>query len=550
MGARRPLDAHNSEAAFDLLNQWLHECLDNHTSCKLNVAGTALDEDARHEFPTRLLDVGDPADRSTVVRLRETRSLDSPGPYIALSHCWGAAETMSLTTTTDNLPQHMQEIPWDRIPRTFRDATEICRKVGIRYLWIDSLCIVQDDLQSWEQESVHMGPIYSRARLTIAASHAKDSREGCFCDRPVVSQVVKILFWAERGGDSSPLSQIQQGSVYIQQRPWKDLYDIHEQHLDTRAWITQEMILSRRKVYYTKARMIWECAEFGEDEAGRHARTGYGRDWITVVSGYSARLLTRDTDRLAAVQGLASELATARPGDTYVWGLWCNELPQQLLWHRRGTLRKAPDVLRIPSWSWAASIGPIKPSEFSRMRVNPETSTPSIAPIFHCRVVGVESFGGLILEGVVMPLPPVQRAWLNFDNDEIYVRGEGDSAPMTVMSELRPEWRVDCIRRFMMTGFGATWLMLQPDDPQTTLGMVSFDYDPDPDRPADLANIVCFLVLNGMRRDDWSAEYFLLLQPYADQTDTFARVGMGIFFPSSSAGSYFGGTRAQAVRVL
>src|SRR5271170_8055968 len=87
---------------------------------------------------------------------------------------------MPLKSTRDTLKAHFAGIPWSSLPETFQDAITITRKLGIQYLWIDALCIVQDDLSDWEIESSKMASIYSHSFLTIAASHGRDSRSGCF----------------------------------------------------------------------------------------------------------------------------------------------------------------------------------------------------------------------------------------------------------------------------------------------------------------------------------------------------------------------------------
>jgi hypothetical protein len=107
------------------------------------------------------------------------------GHYVALSHCWGTLGKHPLRTTTDNLQEHISGISWSTLPKTFQDALKITRELGIDYIWIDSLCIVQDSEEDWRQESREMGLIYERARVTIAAAGAADSSPKCFIlDRP------------------------------------------------------------------------------------------------------------------------------------------------------------------------------------------------------------------------------------------------------------------------------------------------------------------------------------------------------------------------------
>jgi hypothetical protein len=101
--------------------------------------------------------------------------------YATLSHCWGKARVIQ--TTKENLALRMQVIEWDHLPKTFQDAVAIVQALGVRFLWIDSLCIVQDDVLDWKQESVRMAAIYSNSYINIAATGSSDSRGGCLYPR-------------------------------------------------------------------------------------------------------------------------------------------------------------------------------------------------------------------------------------------------------------------------------------------------------------------------------------------------------------------------------
>ncbi|EMD68557.1 hypothetical protein COCSADRAFT_134413, partial [Bipolaris sorokiniana ND90Pr] len=113
------------------------------------------------------------------VKLVETKD-GQTGCYVALSHCWGNPENHPLKTTKENYTERLAGIPLEELPKTFRDAVKITKHIGVKYLWIDSLCIIQDDIEDWKQEAAKMGAVYEYARLTIAAADARDSTEGCF----------------------------------------------------------------------------------------------------------------------------------------------------------------------------------------------------------------------------------------------------------------------------------------------------------------------------------------------------------------------------------
>jgi hypothetical protein len=134
-------------------------------------------------LPTRLLDV-DPV--AQTVRLVDTASLSlgiSDGvPYVALSHCWGADTAVRCTTTRANEAERRRSIACGLLPKTFQDAILITRKLSFRYMWIDSLCIIQDDPSDWQHESSRMASVYQGAALTLAATDAEDGAGGCFLD--------------------------------------------------------------------------------------------------------------------------------------------------------------------------------------------------------------------------------------------------------------------------------------------------------------------------------------------------------------------------------
>jgi hypothetical protein len=107
---------------------------------------------------------------------------------MTLSHCWGSAQL--ITTTANTIKQRIAGIPLEDLPQTFKDAVSLTRNLGIRYLWIDSLCIKQLDEEDWETEARKMGSVYSHSYLNIAATSSAEGRGGCFKER-LVSVVEK-----------------------------------------------------------------------------------------------------------------------------------------------------------------------------------------------------------------------------------------------------------------------------------------------------------------------------------------------------------------------
>lgn len=151
---------------FNLAQKWLHSCLHEHQPLCTTPDHIIL--------PTRLLYIG--VDRGTTLRLVCISNHFFERKYAALSHCWGALATF--TTTISNLATHQDNIDFMYLPRSFQDAVTVTRIMGLEYLWIDSLCIIQDSEDDWAAESARMGQVFQNATFTIAADSAKNSHEG------------------------------------------------------------------------------------------------------------------------------------------------------------------------------------------------------------------------------------------------------------------------------------------------------------------------------------------------------------------------------------
>ncbi|KAF2452859.1 heterokaryon incompatibility protein-domain-containing protein, partial [Lineolata rhizophorae] len=171
-------DTTGSEASFELARFWLRECVAHHPDCPKPAQADAF-------FPTRAVDVG-PPDGSQPPRLYD-RAAGMPLPpegargYVALSHCWGASQPIKTEAAT--IAARRAGIAMDSLPKTFRHAVLATRRLGFRFVWIDSLCIVQDSKDDWERESKQMCDIYRQAAATVAAAQAAGHGEGCFVGR-------------------------------------------------------------------------------------------------------------------------------------------------------------------------------------------------------------------------------------------------------------------------------------------------------------------------------------------------------------------------------
>jgi hypothetical protein len=186
-----------------------------------------------------------------ILRIHETKG--ELGRYVALSHRWGQGDE-AFSTTASNIESRRQGIDFGQLPRTFQDAVYVVRMLGIQFLWIDSLCIIQsegkdDNEDDWKRESRRMETTFALAYCTLAATSAKSSRDGIFGNRSFSPQSVMLC-------DKSINPPV---SVYIGEKTEKFDHDVDKAELNQRGWVFQERILSRRTLHFTTTQIYWEC---------------------------------------------------------------------------------------------------------------------------------------------------------------------------------------------------------------------------------------------------------------------------------------------------
>ncbi|KAK7189049.1 heterokaryon incompatibility protein [Paraphaeosphaeria sporulosa] len=335
------------------LTGWFNECASYHDKCRRHT-DTGITDATKPELPTRVLDIRSSQD-DAVIHLIAPHGLRAN--YAALSHCWGPPAKQPLRTTKVTLDQHLAGIQVSHLPKTFQDAVSIARAVNLQYLWIDSLCIIQDDPEDWNKEAPCMGQLYSHAKLVIAASGANDSSEGCFLPRLAPEPSIDIPYMKEDSNRHGHVQLNMRRSMVTSQdgTPVMPIYE----PLGGRGWVLQEWALARRLVHFTTRGMMWSCRaldNWAMCEDGHVVAGTTARDWDDVIEAYSLRKLTYLSDKLAAVEGIARKMQHRRQGQ-YISGLWTGEMPQQLFWVARMTTRPR-ELQRFPSWSWASTQGP------------------------------------------------------------------------------------------------------------------------------------------------------------------------------------------------
>lgn len=368
-----------SEECLSVLQSWFSECEASHKLCR---------PIKPPRLPSRVIDVGLNVSNQADASLVETES--QLGEYMALSYCWGDPKVHQvLKTLRSNIDEFKEAIRFDSLPRTLQQAVMLARILQIRYLWIDAICIIQDDQEDWRREAAKMCDVYSSAAITVVACRSDGSSGGIFGSQKY-SYCTKVAYKSTYVNVSDDYGRDHEYNILLHER--SDLDPVH-----TRAWTFQEAILSNRAVFFTSQEIRWECNTCRHCQCGKLSkpyppafdpeevayelyRTWRLEDffpattvdeayeqWLMMYNFYTARALTNDTDRLVALAGLARRFAEIMKSrfsreEQYLAGLWRGSLPRDLLWHIEfkglskveNRRHERPSVWRAPSWSWVS----------------------------------------------------------------------------------------------------------------------------------------------------------------------------------------------------
>ncbi|PVH97419.1 HET-domain-containing protein [Periconia macrospinosa] len=379
-----------SSSALDFLVRKYQECTNEHTACELLATQT-------FSYPSRLLDVGTMVDATVSLR---------------------GSQPLTLTQQTQASLERGFRL--DLLPRTFQHAVLVTRKLGARYLWIDSLCIYQDDLHDWAIEASRMQAVYSNAACTIAATASRSSDQGLFFDRDpwlVRPRRFRATWHADVYRESYP--ELPPAGEF-----WCDHNMLWHQRieyapLNQRGWVAQERHLSRRIMHFAGNQLFWECrcckasenypdhlptwatashdgpdptplktrvhqlrSKYAEHDVGFSGIAGSKGvlpsktpsseelddlylDWVTWRSDYSRTSVTKAGDKLVAIQGIAQDVGQIS-SDDFIAGVWKTRILKELCFSvfAKNTPQKIPG----PSWSWATSNAQIIPGELTLYR--------------------------------------------------------------------------------------------------------------------------------------------------------------------------------------
>lgn len=301
----------------------------------------------------------------------------SYAPFIALSYVWGKGKEPPYMTNLSNIMLHRKHGGLEKclteLPRALQDAINLVRCLGVRYIWIDSLCIVQDSARSWNLNARAMDLIYGNALLTICAADGLDSSAG-----------LRAMHAAEHAGHQEKEHCAPGVRLMISRSPETG---IKSSAWDKRAWTFQERLLSKRCLIFTEGRVYFQCLSTGmsEDIFADRKGAGWSLDlvnaplqmlrelhrrplWVYLkcIALYTSRQLTKSKDVLAAFSGITNRLMKTMQAP-FIFGLPSSHFDLALLWEpRRSIQRRRPkddnekkdyNGLEFPSWSWSGWMG-------------------------------------------------------------------------------------------------------------------------------------------------------------------------------------------------
>lgn len=408
-----------SSSAEEIARFWLEDCCTNHQRC---MSETSM-------LPKRVIDVVSGPEPFLFLPQRKRDR------YAALSYCFGKHPV--LTTTQSTLLERQAGMPMKTLPQTVRDAVTWTQQLGLQYLWVDSLCILQENSTDWEVELSSMTDIYQDATVVIAATAASHAGSGC---APVRN---KLQF-----APSTPVP-----GIVVVANFSREEWIFTEGPLERRAWTFQEIRLARRVLRCGGEELAWQCRtskrlERDPAESTKHpiAHPAYHivgtgvfdglemldgplafRVWYRMVKLYSRRNLIYPEDILPAFSGMARHFArlllqnraTAKsqssivpaqnvPQDSrnpaYVCGLWADDLLHGLLWFCSDP--GIPIPYRGPTWSWVAyqsavtySPQALEKNDFCAEVLDISVTVPGLNPY------GKVSSGKITMLGLVAVMP-------------------------------------------------------------------------------------------------------------------------------------------------
>ncbi|MCJ1464639.1 hypothetical protein MMC07_003252 [Pseudocyphellaria aurata] len=417
----------SSPESFQQAREWIDNCLHNHPECPTT---------AVPNLPTRVVEVLD----NESLRLHISGGKAS---YAALSYCWGKPQMFA--TTLSSIADLTQGFTLSALPLSLQDAIKLTIELGLKFIWIDSLCIIQDSPSDKEREISQMAQVYNNAYVTICAANAAACSEsflkphGDFkagLESSLSDDLMKMPYKCANGDFGTVL--------FREESPYHSMWE----PISRRAWTLQERILSPRALIYG-SRFLWQChtaqhsdggiedwsfdvlgsghrrfssGAFGSTEPTRHTGIDFFslrqvfQVWYSTVQEYTRRELTLPTDKLPAIAGMAKAFYDIT-GDIYLAGLWKSNLAHDLMWSSNPAIDFAkPSVWRAPSWSWASIDNGVsfdKITEDSTLLA--KVLSCEVTPRSECSPFGEIAQGILVIDGPFTKADPEQVKKLMLD---------------------------------------------------------------------------------------------------------------------------------------
>ncbi|KAK8249310.1 heterokaryon incompatibility protein-domain-containing protein [Phyllosticta capitalensis] len=391
---RRRTSLNTMEQSILWARNRIKDCYRQHEGCVAQAEGSLT--------PTRLIDVN-PGGMGLDVRLLESTTIPSgtTREYAALSYCWGSYKPACITTPRTK-ERNLRRISWDLLPRTFRDAVIFTRGLGLKYLWIDSICIIQEDENDWRKEAGEMFDVYKGSKITLGALFGNDSTAGLRNLDTATKQQARHVMTLRIGKDEWPVF-IRRHHYLYESKDEDDWLSYADENIRVpllaRAWTYQERILPPRVLLFAENEVIYQCTVTTQCECGSATKAWYNvfncdkrriilatqsspvnrvkgeillmqETWRWVAKTYSPLNVTNPGDRLVALSAVAEQFQRVRPEADYLAGLWSDSLIEDLLfWRRDNKVGRPPIVDRpfnLPTWSWASVSGVITFSKLEK----------------------------------------------------------------------------------------------------------------------------------------------------------------------------------------
>ncbi|KIW88153.1 uncharacterized protein Z519_11264 [Cladophialophora bantiana CBS 173.52] len=399
------------------ISSWLNDCLEHH-NCKTKPG----------VMPARLVEITGTCE-TIRLRLRQTGEVGRV-PFAALSYCWGGEQPMKCDSS--NIILYGTAIPFEKQPQTIKDAARVCQGIGLQYLWIDALCIIQDNATDKAVEIAKMTSIYGSATVTIVAARSSSATDGFLGERFPGPRKGALVPYRCFDGELGSITLVKLDGGFESVEP-----------IDERGWTLQERLLSSRIIEFGSRQTRWICPATRSSGFSREGLTdGWKRDvnysskrktesldlenigaakstidfygrprnsqfkqyvnamqhWEKICETFTERALTLSSDRALAISGIA-QIFSELSGDHYIAGLWKSYFHSGLLWkiehsyvHPKNIPR--PTTYQGPSWSWLSVNGPVQFGQVCR-------PSECVAEILSCETEPANETApfGLIREG-------------------------------------------------------------------------------------------------------------------------------------------------------